>query len=117
MIEPDLPGAFITKSPDEAYKNGEVVRIPWISTVTSEESNTIIAEIAARGAVPILNRIFDVDAPALLGLRGKIPLIKEEALIHRIRKFYGVEETSSNNNGFRGRRTFFMPRQFFTEVS
>jgi carboxylesterase type B len=106
MIEPSVPGAFLTESPDSAYVNGNVAKIPWIATVTSEESNTVIAEVAARGGVPWLNRFFDADAPLLLGFNGRVQASEESQIVNKIRSFYGA-----------GPRRSSIPRQFFTQVA
>lgn len=37
VIEPDVPGAFIVKSPRNLYKLGQVAKIPYIFTMTSRE--------------------------------------------------------------------------------
>lgn len=37
VIEPDVEGAFITKSPRSLYKLGQVASIPFIFSMTSKE--------------------------------------------------------------------------------
>ncbi len=37
VIEPDIEGAFITKSPRSLYKLGQVASIPFIFSMTSKE--------------------------------------------------------------------------------
>lgn len=41
VIEPDLPGAFLTLSPKEAYEQDQVVKIPYLATNTNEEAEFI----------------------------------------------------------------------------
>lgn len=41
VIEPDLPGAFLTKSPEDAYERNEVAPIPFIASNTREEAEFI----------------------------------------------------------------------------
>jgi len=37
VVEPNVPGAFITKSPADYYAAGEVAKVPFICTTTSRE--------------------------------------------------------------------------------
>lgn len=105
MIEPDVEGAFLAESPDSAYRNGHVAKIPLIATVTSEEINAFIAELAVRGGVRLLNGIFDIDAPTVLSFRGKISRAAERRAVSKIRSFYGI-----------GPLRIRIPREFFTKV-
>ena len=37
VIEPDHPGAFLKEDPDQAFKSGKMVDIPWMTSITSQE--------------------------------------------------------------------------------
>jgi len=42
VVEPPLHGAFLLDTPDNLYAKGLVAKIPWIVSLTTEESDATI---------------------------------------------------------------------------
>ncbi|ODM96245.1 Venom carboxylesterase-6, partial [Orchesella cincta] len=109
-IEPSVPGAMVTMTPDQAYASGRVAAIPWIATMTSRELNLPIpgmqkfihiilnlfnnsyrttffsAALQANVVASILRTAFNSDLSSLLSFRRKG--VDEAEVRKKILKFY-----------------------------
>ncbi|XP_031840749.1 venom carboxylesterase-6 [Nomia melanderi] len=92
------PRPFIKASPIEIITKGEVLDVPWISGVVSEEGLYPAAEfIADEKLLRQLNDNWDNIAPYLLDYNDTIPLSRHKEVAEKARKHYlGSKEISSD---------------------
>ncbi|CAL8114084.1 unnamed protein product [Orchesella dallaii] len=98
VIEPDMPGAFISKSPRSLYKLGLVAKIPYIFSMTSRELELGLAfkfagfDSVPRSAIPLA--VWPL-APQLLDYQGKVS--NDFLTTMKIIRHYGGEGYLSKN--------------------
>ncbi|CAL8114270.1 unnamed protein product [Orchesella dallaii] len=85
-IEPHVPGAIVTLSPDQAYASGKVAPIPWIATMTSRELNLPIPALQANVVASVLRVAFSSDLSNLLSFRRAG--VNETEVRKKILEFY-----------------------------
>ncbi|CAL8114282.1 unnamed protein product [Orchesella dallaii] len=86
VIEPDLPGAFLTLSPKEAYEQNQVAKIPFIASNTREEADFIRIFLTGFGIFRLWLRHWEVLGPTMLDYRRITD--NTTAVTHAIADFY-----------------------------
>jgi len=87
VVEPELPGAFLCKHPEQVYKDGQAARVPWITGFNSDEGAINIATLFLQNStLQQLNSDWDKFGPIFLDLKNSGNNYVESA--KSIRNFY-----------------------------
>ncbi|CAL8102386.1 unnamed protein product [Orchesella dallaii] len=87
VVEHNHPGAFMTETPEEAYRNNRASRVPWITGFNRDEMVWLMsALIQNTTAVSEINSDWDMVAPEFLALENTTDT--NIAIGRQIREFY-----------------------------
>ncbi|XP_043271072.1 venom carboxylesterase-6-like [Venturia canescens] len=91
VVEPDHPGAFLKEEPVESIKSGNVIDIPWMTGITSEEGALKVPDIYGtkdQDYVKLLDEKFMELAPITLLYDHTCSEKFMKNVTERIRQFY-----------------------------
>lgn len=89
VVEKPGPGAYLTETPEEAYKRGSVAKKPWVTLRTPDEGHLISTILDAFGVQVALKMMWNNMAPTFLEF-GQ--LSNKANLTKLITKFYTGSE-------------------------
>ncbi|KOC63848.1 Venom carboxylesterase-6 [Habropoda laboriosa] len=98
VVEKQGSNPFINRPPIEIISSGDVLDVPWITGIVSEEGLYPSAEYVANdNLLKELNDNWDDLAPYILNFNDSIPLKEHKQVAEKIREFYfGREKIDSD---------------------
>ncbi|KAF5288891.1 hypothetical protein FQA39_LY03770 [Lamprigera yunnana] len=96
VIEPDLPGAFLTEHPSQIIRLGKSAKVPWMTGITTEDGTLRAAAVYGNPhLVNDLDKNFNKLAPITLIYKDD-----SDCLSNEIRKFYFEENKIDNTTRY-----------------